>query len=107
MTATSIAFAPFTGTGLEPLDRDGVFVDMNRNGVWDFRETPADAWRRMGLLKAGEEMTREKYVTCIEGAAERLRSDGFFSSETAARAVEQAKKTLLRPTESEPGTSGR
>ena len=47
-----------------------VFVDMNRNGVWDFRETPTQAWRRLGLLKAGEELTREAYVSCAAGGRE-------------------------------------
>jgi alpha/beta hydrolase family protein len=91
------AFAPFTGQGLEPLDTKNVFVDMNRNGVWDLRETPTQAWRRLGLLTKSEELTREKYVSCIRAAADALRKDGFFSDATAAGYVEQAAKTDLLP----------
>jgi hypothetical protein len=91
------SFAAFTGEGLEPLDGKKVFVDMNRNGVWDYRETPAEAWRRLGLLQKGEDLTRDKYVSCVQSAAEQLRKEGFFSDKTAADYVEHAKKVELRP----------
>jgi hypothetical protein len=98
-TATSIAFAPFTGEGLEPLNQDQIFVDMNRNGVWDFRETAAQAWTRLGLLGKGEALTREKYVACVERAAGQLRSSGFFSEQTAKEYIEGAKTADLQPKE--------
>lgn len=86
----STFFAAFTGEGLEPLDGRGEFVDMNANGVWDFRETPTEAWRRLGLLRKDETLTREKYVACVAEAAERLRKDGFFSERTSQRYREGA-----------------
>ncbi|CAN5875858.1 hypothetical protein BH23GEM9_BH23GEM9_07990 [soil metagenome] len=93
----STAFAGFTGDGLEPLDRQSQFVDMNRNGVWDFRETPTLAWRRLGLLGPTEELTRDRYVRCISDAAETLRGDGFFSAATAERYVREARTQDLAP----------
>jgi alpha/beta hydrolase family protein len=96
-TSGTTAFAAFTGQGIEPLDAKHVFVDMNRNGVWDYRETPAQAWRRLGLLKADETLTREKYVACVGNAAETLRKEGFFSDKTAAWYTGQAKTTDLAP----------
>ena len=90
MTSGTTAFAAFTGEGIEPLDGRKVFVDMNRNGVWDYRETPTAAWRRLGLLRPNETLTREKYVACVRTAAEQLRKDGFFSAQTAAGYVERA-----------------
>jgi hypothetical protein len=90
-TSGTTAFAAFTGQGLEPLDAKNVFVDMNRNGVWDYRETPTEAWRRLGLLGAGETLTHERYVACVQRAADRLQSDGFFSDRTAAAYVERAR----------------
>jgi hypothetical protein len=99
-TSGNIAFAPFTGApALEPLDRNNVFVDMNRNGIWDWRETPRDAWVRLGLLKKGEELTREKYVACVQAAAETLGKDGFFSKEAVAAAIAAAKNADLQPKE--------
>ena len=95
--SASTSFAAFTGEGLEPLDSKKVFVDMNRNGVWDYCETPTDAWRRLGLLQKNEELTREKYVACVQNAADQLRRDGFFSDKTAADYLERAKKVDLRP----------
>ena len=96
-TSGTTSFAAFTGEGLEPLDGRKAFVDMNRNGVWDLRETPTAAWRRLGLLQKGEELTRDKYVACVQRAAEQLRKEGFFSDKTAAWYVEQAKTADLQP----------
>ena len=96
-TAGSTAFAAFTGQGLEPLDQNNVYVDMNRNGVWDFRETPTDAWQRLGLLAKGEQLTPAKYEACVKSAAEALRREGFFSDETATAYVTQARKTDVQP----------
>jgi hypothetical protein len=90
-------FTPFTGEGLEPLDGRRVFVDMNRNGVWDFRETPDQAWQRLGLLQKGEPLTREKYAACVRDAAERLRKDGFFSDRTVQLYIDMAAKADLKP----------
>ena len=97
-TAGTTSFAPFTGKGLEPLDGNNVFVDMNRNGLWDFRETPTQAWQRLGLLKKGETLTSAAYVACVQATAEQLRKDGFFSDKTVAAYVERAKKADLQPT---------
>jgi hypothetical protein len=96
-TSGTTSFAAFTGDGLEPLDGKKVFVDMNRNGVWDYRETPTQAWRRLGLLQKSEALTRDKYVACVQRAADLLRKDGFFSDKTAASYVEQAKTADLQP----------
>jgi Alpha/beta hydrolase domain len=96
-TSGTTSFAAFTGEGLEPLDGKKVFVDMNRNGVWDERERPTQAWRRLGLLQKNEELTRDKYVACVQRAAEQLRKEGFFSDKTAATYVEQAKTADLQP----------
>jgi hypothetical protein len=82
---------------VEPLDQQQLFVDMNRNGIWDFRETPTAAWRRLGLLGPTEELTRERYVRCITDAAESLRDDGFFSAATAERYVREAGLQDLSP----------
>jgi len=96
-TAGTTSFAAFTGTGLEPLDANNVFVDMNRNGVWDYRETPSQAWRRLGLLKGNADLTREAYVSCVQNAAGQLQKDGFFTAKTVAAYVEEARKAELLP----------
>jgi hypothetical protein len=93
--AGTTSFAAFTGKGLEPLDQQNVFVDMNRNGVWDERETAEQAWRRLGLLGPNESLTRERYASCVQNAARALASEGFLSEANAAAYSEQAKKTEL------------
>lgn len=94
---STTAFAAFTGEGTEPLDEKNIFVDMNRNGVWDLRETPTEAWRRLGLLESTEELTRPKYVSCIRDAATQLSRDGFFSDKTVESYIQQAQKQDLKP----------
>jgi len=89
------AFAAFTGKGIEPLNGKNVWIDMNRNGVWDYRETPTEAWRRLGLIGPGETLTREKYVACVQDAAGSLRKRGFFSDQTAERYVSRARSAEL------------
>ena len=96
-TAATTAFAAFSGRGLEPLDANKVFVDMNRNGYWDYRETPTQAWRRLGLLGKADTLSRERYAACVEAAAEALRKDGFFSEKTARGYAERAKTEELAP----------
>jgi len=97
-TSGTTAFAAFTGKGIEPLDAKKVFVDMNRNGVWDYRETPTEAWRRLGLLQKNETLTRERYVACVRRAADQLRRDGFFSDKTTASYIDRAATVDLPPT---------
>jgi hypothetical protein len=91
------AFAAFTGEGVEPLDESGTFVDMNRNGVWDLRETPTEAWRRLGLLAPGEDLSYDSYVECVQEATSKLVDEGFFTAETAARYLAQARVQTLDP----------
>eukprot|EP01037_Dinobryon_pediforme_P001341 gene1341-1358_t len=93
--AYDTAFAAFDGSGLEPRDEAGVFVDMNRNGVWDRRETVVEAWRRLGLLAPGEAFTRALYVERIRGAAEALKADGFLSEAGVAVTIARAQTADL------------
>lgn len=87
------AFAAFGADDeLEPLDARDVFVDMNRNGIRDRRETLAQAWQRLGLLQPGEAFTRDRYVGCVERAARALEDAGFISGASARAYVERAKK---------------
>jgi hypothetical protein len=72
------AFAAFDGLNQEPIDGRGQFVDMNGNGKRDQRESLAQAWTRLGLLKAGERLTHGKYVACIAHVAARLVDQGFL-----------------------------
>src|SRR4029078_8434103 len=85
------AFAAFTGKGIEPLNGKNVWVDMNRNGVWDYRETPTQACRGLVLLRAGETLTPEKYTACVQSAADTLRKEGFFSAATVESYATRAK----------------
>ena len=95
--AGTTSFVAFTGEGLEPLDEQKVYVDINHNGVWDRRETPTQVWRRLGLLGQDETLSRQKYVACVTRAAKQLAEQGFFSKETAARYAGEAERTDLAP----------
>lgn len=91
------SWAAFTGQGVEPRDEHGVFVDMNGNGLWDFRETPSQAWWRLGLLERGEALSRAHYVACVQQAASALADDGFFGPETVSEYMRAAQSQNLEP----------
>jgi hypothetical protein len=76
--AQETAFAAFDGLNLEPIDGDGRLVDMNGNGRRDRRETIAQSWARLGLLKQGERLTPAKYAACIAEATGKLVDEGFL-----------------------------
>ena len=101
------AFAAFTGKGIEPLNAKNVWVDMNRNGVWDYRETPTEAWHRMGLLQRTDTLTREKYIGCVQSAADALRKEGFFSDKAVESYVSRAKAADLMAKDSAKDTGVR
>jgi hypothetical protein len=94
-TSGATAFAAFTGKGIEPLNAKNVWIDMNRNGVWDYRETPTQAWRRLGLLQQTDSLTQDKYVACVQSAADVLRKEGFFSDRTAQDYATRARTAEL------------
>jgi hypothetical protein len=84
-------FAPFDGKEIEPLDGRSLLVDMNGNGKRDRRETVTEAWKRMGLLKAGESFDRAKYVACVQGASAKLQQERFITQQAAQLYVQEAR----------------
>ncbi len=97
-------WVPYDGRGEEPFDgrtiaaKPGephidvaIFVDMNRNGYRDYRETVTQAWRRLGLLKPADTLTRARYVECVQAAIGGLTRDRFISEPTGRFYVEQAQ----------------
>jgi hypothetical protein len=94
---STTSFAGFTGEGVEPLDAQGNFVDMNRNAAWDFRETPTEAWRRLGLITNTEEFSRAKYINCIRNAAEGMHNNGFLNKTMVEQYIREAESQDLTP----------
>ncbi len=90
------AFAAFDGINLEPLDSRGVFVDMNGNGIRDRRETVAHAWQRLGLLKPGQRLNRDRYKSCVQNAVSKLVSQGLLPKKVGEFYIEQAAKVRIR-----------
>jgi len=68
---------------------------MNENGSRDNRETVTEAWRRLGLLKAGETFSRAKYVACVQSTAAKLRKEKLITERIANLYVEDAEKEAL------------
>jgi hypothetical protein len=89
------AFAAFDGTNLEPLDGRGTVVDMNGNGTRDKRETLAQAWQRLGLLKAGQKMSASAYESCVKNAASKLVKEGLLPAKVGEYYVEKASRMRL------------
>jgi hypothetical protein len=89
------SFAAYDGAGLEPLDGQLMYVDMNHNGKRDQRETVTQAWRRLGLLSQNENFGRDKYVSCVQDAATKLRKENLLTADGVRQYVEEAGKTEL------------
>jgi hypothetical protein len=89
------SFAPYDGAGLEPLDGQLMYVDMNHDGRRDNRETVTQAWRRLGLLTRGESFDRVKFVACVQDAAATLRKENLFTDEAVRQYVAEAGRTEL------------
>ena len=83
-------FVFFDGQGLEPLDGQGAFVDMNLNRYLDQRESVDEAWHRLGLLKRGEAFSRSRYQACVEATVAQLRKEKLITERVAQRYVQQA-----------------
>jgi len=94
-SAGRTSFASYDGAGLEPLDGQLMYVDMNKNGRRDQRETVTEAWRRLGLLAQNEPFSRTKFVACVQDAAAKLRSEKLLTDETVQLYAEEAGKLAL------------
>jgi hypothetical protein len=94
-SAGRTSFASYDGAGLEPLDGQLMYVDMNKNGRRDQRETVMEAWRRLGLLAQNEPFSRTKFVACVQDAAAKLRSEKLLTDETVQLYAEEAGKLAL------------
>jgi hypothetical protein len=89
------SFAPFDGAGLEPMDGQLMYVDMNKNGRRDQRETVTQAWRRLGLIAGDAGFDRGRYVACVQDAAGKLRRENLLTDESVRAYVEDARQAEL------------
>ena len=89
------ALAVFDGANLEPLDGRGTFVDMNGNGTHDKRETLAQAWQRLGLLKAGQKMSSSAVSQLRKKLEPKLVKQGLLPAKVGEYYVEKAAKMRL------------
>ena len=68
---------------------------MNGNGGRDQRETPSQAWQRLGLLKAGQKLTGTVYQNCVKDTAAKLVKEGLLPAKVGEFYIEKAGKTRL------------
>jgi len=94
-SAGQTSFASYDGSGLEPLDGQLMYVDMNKNGRRDKRETVTQAWRRLGLLTQAEPFSRAKFVACVQDAIAMLRNENLVTDEIVRLYAEEARTTEL------------
>jgi hypothetical protein len=72
---------------------------MNGNGKQDGRESVAQAWTRLKLLKTGERLTRGKYVACVAATAAKLVDQGFLPPRMLPYYVNWAAKSGVGETD--------
>jgi len=89
------SFVAYDGAGLEPLDGQLMYVDMNKNGKRDQREMVTQAWTRLGLLSGNDAFSRDKFVACVRAAATKLHDEKFFTDAAVRAYVDEATKIDL------------
>ena len=68
---------------------------MNGNGTRDKRETIAQAWQRLGLIKPGQKMSASVYQNCVKSAAGKLVRQGLLPAKVAEFYTGKASRTRL------------
>ena len=99
---------------LEPLDRRGYLVDMNKNGVRDTRENIEQAWQRRwregeryGVLAPGEEFTHQHYLNCVAQVTSDLVQENLLSKMGEKYYVSMAQQSDIGKSESSPVVTSR
>jgi hypothetical protein len=77
------------------MDGQLMYVDMNKNGRRDQRETVTQAWRRLGLIAGDAGFDRGRYVACVQDAAGKLRRENLLTDESVRAYVEDARQAEL------------
>lgn len=88
--AQETGFVPYDGTTPEPVNSQGALVDVNGDGVRDAMPTIGQAWQRLGLVRPGQAVTRDVYVSCVRRAVDVLRDERLLTPSTAMWYVQQA-----------------
>ena len=89
--ASQTGFAPYDGTTPEPVNSRGALVDVNGDGVRDAMPTVSQAWQRLGLIRSGQSVTQQVYVSCVRHDVATLRSQRLLTPATATWYVRQAE----------------
>ncbi len=93
--AQTTAFAAYDGVSLAPVDGIGRLVDMNGSGRRYRRETPGEAWKRLGLRASNGPLEREEYVARVAATALALADAGLIDPASVTDYVARAQTALL------------
>lgn len=90
---TSTGYAAYDGTTLEPVNAGGQLVDVNNNGIRDRMPTMEQAWRSLGLLGHGQQLTKNVYVSCVQQSVNKLTAEHLLPKDVADWYVQTASNT--------------
>jgi hypothetical protein len=88
--ASETGFVPFDGTTDEVVNSQGALVDVNGDGVRDAMPTIDQEWRHLGLLRPGQTVTRQTFVSCVRQDVTSLTADRLLTPAAAATYVQLA-----------------
>ena len=90
--------AGFKEEWLEPLDANGHLVNMTNSLLRMTRPSIQQVWHvryrngeKTGILRPNENLTRERYVTCVTEVANKLHADRLLTDQALAWYKEKAK----------------
>lgn len=88
---TETGFMPYgNGTNLEPVNSQGVLVDVNGDGYRDTLPSLNQAWRQLGLIGPGQSVTKATYDQCVAHAADGLEAHHLLSAAAVTQYTDQA-----------------
>lgn len=89
-SAQQTGYVPFDGTTLEPVDSQGALVDVNGDGVRDAMPTLQQEWRTLGLVRGGQQVTRQVFMACVQRNVSALMRDRLLTAAGARSYLNQA-----------------
>jgi hypothetical protein len=88
---STAGYAAYDGASPEPVNSNGVLIDVNGNGYRDTMPTMQQAWQQLGLLGGHDSLTKNRYVACVTQSANSLAQDRLLTHSAANWYIQQAQ----------------
>jgi hypothetical protein len=95
--ASETGYVPFDGKTPEVVNSQGALVDVNGDGVRDAMPSMTQEWRKLGLIRQGQTVTRQSFVSCVQQVTSALARNRLLTPAGAAAYVNSANEFPTLP----------